>query len=254
MFHDHFSKTASQYARFRPTYPRELFSFLASTTPNNALAWDCGTGNGQAAVGLADYFDKVVATDPSEAQLNHAVLCDRVHYECCSEGECGLKDGSVDLVTAAQAFHWFDADVFFKEAKRVLKPAGAIAIWCYGTPAIGGKAGFVFKVFHEEILAPYWPPERQLVDSGYGDIQLPFEEIESPSFGISKSMELQNFLGYVSTWSATQSYIEDTGADPIIVLTERFHKNSLTNEDQVEVSWKIHIRVGHNKHSRKVSR
>ena len=69
---DHFSAHAQNYARFRPTYPTELFAWLASQSPGHRLAWDCGTGNGQAALGLADHFVHVHATDLSPQQLAQA--------------------------------------------------------------------------------------------------------------------------------------------------------------------------------------
>jgi hypothetical protein len=78
-FKDYFSRQSGQYTLFRPRYPRELFHFLAATAPDRQRAWDCGTGNGQAAVDLAADFSEVIATDPSERQIAHALPHDRVH-------------------------------------------------------------------------------------------------------------------------------------------------------------------------------
>ena len=71
-FKDHFSGQAAAYERYRTGYPKELFGFLAAVSPGRGRALDVGSGNGQAALGLANFFEEVVATEPSRAQLDRA--------------------------------------------------------------------------------------------------------------------------------------------------------------------------------------
>src|ERR1043165_5287441 len=125
-FKDHFSTQSQDYARYRPDYPPSLFQWLASLTSAHALAWDVGTGSGQAALALADHYRRVVATDAAEAQLRHAVAHERVTYKGMPAENTDLGNASVDLVTVAQALHWFDFDRFYREVQRVLRPGGLI--------------------------------------------------------------------------------------------------------------------------------
>ncbi len=132
IFKDHFSQQAGDYAKYRPDYPEALFEFLAKTARGHELAWDVGTGNGQAALGLTKYFDRVLATDPSEKQIQNAVRHAQISYSVASSVQTNVPSRNVDLITVAQALHWFDFNAFYREARRVLKPDGLIAVWCYG--------------------------------------------------------------------------------------------------------------------------
>jgi ubiquinone/menaquinone biosynthesis C-methylase UbiE len=160
-FKDHFSGQAADYAKYRPDYPRELFAYLASLTPTRQWAWDCGTGNGQAAVGLAAFFDRVVATDASEKQILNAERNARIDYRVAPAGRSDLDSSSIDLVTVAQALHWFDLDAFYIEAKRVLKPRGALAAWCYNLLEIAPEIDAIVNRFYHEIVGPTGRPSAK---------------------------------------------------------------------------------------------
>ncbi len=131
IFKDHFSKQATDYAKFRPRYPQKLFDYLGRIAPNRRVAWDCGTGNGQAAVGLALVFDRVIATDASEKQIANAQSHEKVDYRVAPAEHSGIGSEAVDLIMVAQALHWFDLDRFYAEARRVLKPDGILAASAY---------------------------------------------------------------------------------------------------------------------------
>ena len=96
-FEDHFSDRAAQYAEYRPLYPEALFDFVAGLTPNHRVALDCGTGNGQAATGLANHFERVIATDASAQQIRNASTHPRIEYRVAPAEASGLPDGSVSL-------------------------------------------------------------------------------------------------------------------------------------------------------------
>src|SRR5262249_14085932 len=106
MFADHFSQLAARYVAYRPHYPPALTDALAERSPRTELAWDAGCGSGQLSVALARRFARVIATDPAQAQLDHAERAPGVEYRCEPSEACTLDDASADLVVAAQAAHW----------------------------------------------------------------------------------------------------------------------------------------------------
>src|SRR5688572_3528667 len=156
-FEDHFSKQSEQYAQYRPHYPKELYAYLASIAPGHSLAWDCGTGNGQAAVGLAKYFDKVHATDASAEQISLAYRHDKVDYFVEPAEQVSLNTSSTDLVTVAVAVHWFNFEEFYREVKRVLKPKGILAAWTYYLTEISPEIDQLVFKYYAEIVKDFWP-------------------------------------------------------------------------------------------------
>jgi len=219
-FQDHFSDRARRYADARPTYPPALFAKLAAQAPGHALAWDCGTGNGQAALGLAVHFDAVLATDPSEAQLAHARPHPRVTYRIAPESRSWLPDHSADLVTAAQAAHWFELSLFNAEARRVLRPGGLVAIWCYSLCRISPEIDPILGTFYRETVGPYWPPERRHTEDGYRSLEFPFEELPFPELTMEHDWTAEQFGAYVGTWSAVGRFIKARGFDPVPSMLE----------------------------------
>ena len=166
-FQDHFSKRSGTYAKYRPDYPQALYEFILAHVKETELAWDCATGNGQVAVALARHFKKVIATDASQNQIAHAIPHPRVEYRVSAAEDSGLNDHGTDLITVAQALHWFDFDAFYKEVKRVGKPGSLIAVWTYGLLTTETEADQVIQHFYYDIIGKYWPPERQYVDQKY---------------------------------------------------------------------------------------
>lgn len=243
-FADHFSERAEAYAAHRPSYPASLFAFLVAQCPRHDLAWDCGTGNGQAAVGLAEHFAAVHATDPSRAQLARARPHPRVTYRRAREAESGLPAASADLVVAAQAFHWFDARAFFDEVRRVLRPGGLVAVWCYGLPRIAPDIDSRLRHFHDVTVGRDWPPGRELVNTLYRDVRLPFAEITAPEFAIYQPLDLVALGRYVSTWSAVQRYRVRTGLDPVPDLVEEIRPAWGHAHATRPVTWPIGLRSG----------
>lgn len=246
-FDDHFAARAAQYRTYRPGYPSALFDHLAQLVERREIAWDCGTGSGQAAVGLARHFGRVVATDASAAQLAHATPHERVEYRVARAEASGLDAGTVDLVTVAQAVHWFDREAFYAEARRVLRPRGVLAVWTYDDVALGDAAlDAVVRRYSREIVGPYWPPERQLVDDRYRTITFPFAELPAPPFTMEERWAAAELAGYLSSWSATARYVAATGRDPIPELQSELASKWGEPDGQRVVRWEVTMRVGRN--------
>ncbi len=243
-FKDHFSAQATDYARFRPNYPEELFAWLAGIAPSRATAWDCGTGSGQAAVGLATHFDSVIATDPSADQLANAQPHPKVSYRNTAAESSGLDAGSIDLLTVAQAIHWFDLDRFYAEAKRVLKPGGVIAVWTYTLLDVEAGVDALISDFYRNVVGPYWPPERKMVDDRYRSLPFPFDPLTAPDFAISTEWSRGDLLGYLGTWSATRACMRATGSDPLPDLERRLEPLWPDRDLKKMLRWPLHMRVG----------
>lgn len=214
-FKDHFSQQAGGYAKHRPTYPDALFRFLASTVSHHGNAWDCATGNGQAAIALTRYFSTVHATDASSEQIGAAELHPKVDYRVAPAERSGLVDRTVDLVTVAQAFHWFDQSRFIAEVKRVLKPDGVLAIWCYGLCEVTDECDLEINVLYRDIVGDYWPPERAMIEDGYASVALPGTSIEVPVLQMMLDWRVEDMLGYLRTWSACKRFEAEHLRDPV---------------------------------------
>ena len=244
-FKDHFSKQAADYAKFRPRYPQELFDYLGSIAPSRQLAWDCGTGNGQAAIGLASVFDRVIATDASEKQIANAKSHQIVEYHVAPAENSGIGSEAIDLIMVAQALHWFDLDRFYAEARRVLKPDGVLAASAYNLLHIAPAIDEVVNRYYYEVVGPFWPPERKLIEQ-FADLSFPFREIDPPKFQMTASWDLHQLVGYLHTWSSTQRFIAANGSDPVKEISNDLGSVWGTPEQTRNVRWPLTLRVGVN--------
>lgn len=242
---DHFSSVAEDYSLFRPRYPSDLFAYLTSLVNTHDLAWDCGTGSGQVAITLVHYFNKIFATDISEEQIAHAEKHERIEYKLASAHETSLDDQSVDIITVAQALHWFDLPSFFKETRRVLKPDGILAVWMYGKMKLGDATlQGIINNFYTNVIGPYWPVQRIHIDNQYTSLDFPFNELSTPSFKIESALILEELTGYIRTWSATRKYILSHQHDPVLDLEKELFNCWDEPDFPVTIHWPITLRVG----------
>jgi SAM-dependent methyltransferase len=242
-FQDHFSGHAPDYSSFRLAYPTALFGHLASLTSAHDLAWDCATGNGQAALGLAPFFRGILATDASHQQVGQARPHDQIAYVVAPAERSPLPNSSVDLVTVAQAVHWFDLGRFYDEVRRVAKPGGVIAVWCYHFPVISPGVDAVLRRLYD-VLGRYRPPEWQLIESGYAGLAFPFEAIIPPQFKITRRWALDRLTDFVRTASACRRYLRETGTDPTDVVRQELEVAWGDPVDERGVTWPLLLNVG----------
>ena len=242
-FQDLFSRDSASYAKFRPRYPQELIAWVAGLPRARALAWDCATGNGQAAVLLAGYFGRVVATDASLRQLRAAPREPRVSYLAALAEAAPLPARQVDLITVAQALHWLDLSRFLAEVDRVAAPGAALAIWGYARLRAAPALDVLIDRFHDETVGPYWPAERKLVEEGYQSFRLPIDEVSPPRLAIEASLTLAELLGYLRTWSAVGKYQSVHGRDPVEALAPELAAGWGPSVSR-RVVWPLFVRAG----------
>ena len=242
-FKDHFSRQAAAYSRYRPGYPPALIEFVVAQAPRRGLAVDCATGNGQAAVALAAHFEAVLAVDGSPSQLARAEGHPRVHYAAALAEGLPVRAGSVDLVAAAQAAHWFRFERFHAECRRVLAPGGVIAVWTYEKFRVDDAIDAVVDDFYVNVVGGDWPPERRYVEQGYRTLPFPWCEQPAPSFVLETDWDLDQVIGYLASWSAVQRYKDRTGDDPLPALGPRLAA-LWPRSGALRLRWPIHLRLG----------
>ena len=239
---DNFSNQAKGYSQYRPSYPPDMIQYIVSFVKNKHTALDIATGNGQVAVELAKYFEIVYGTDISEKQLENAVQATNIIYKNESAEKTSFSENQFDLITVAQAIHWFDFDAFYKEVYRILKPEGIFAVLGYGLFLANGKAGDLLNHFYYAITAPYWDDERHYLDENYTTIPFPFEEIEIIKFTNEFTWTFEQLTGYLETWSAVQHYIKKNGTNPLDLIREEL-KEYWEKGDR-KVTFPLLLRIG----------
>ena len=240
---DNFSQQASGYAQFRPQYPPELVRYIAGYVKEKELAWDCGTGNGQSAKLLSHYFKKVFATDISQEQLANAHQETNITYAIETAESTSLPDGSVDLVTIAQAIHWFDFDKFYAEVNRVAKPGAVIAVWTYSLLQVSTEIDEIIAEYHFKTLEKYWDPERKYVDDAYASIPFPFTEIKTKPFSIELYWSQEELTGYLHTWSALQKYMTCHTDNPVPALINKIEAH-WGGDVKRKIYFPVYLRLG----------
>lgn len=245
-FKDHFSAGSAGYAAFRPRYPDALVDALAEIAPARGVALDVGCGSGQLATRLARAFERVIATDASARQVEAAEPHPRVTYAVAPAEATGVAAGSVDLVVAAQAAHWFDLPAFYAEARRVARPGAGVALVAYGILTLpeDDAPARVFARFYHEDAGPHWPPERAHVEAGYATLPFPFPEIAAPALAIEARMPLAGLLGFVETWSALKGLRAARGEAPLEALRRNLAEAWGDPEAPRLVHWPLTLRLG----------
>ncbi len=241
-FKDLFSERPDAYARYRPTYPAAMFAWIAEHAPSRGLALDVATGNGQAALGLAEHFERVIGLDPSEAQLGSARAHPRVAYRVSRAEQLAADDASAAALVVAQALHWFDHAAFFREVRRVLAPGGLFAVSCYQISTITPELDAVVMDLYEAQLGAYWEPERKLVETGYRTIDFPFPELDVPAFDMHTTWSLDDLIGYLGTWSPLKRFKRERGFDPLAGTVPRL-RAAWGDAAERAMRWPFSVRV-----------
>ena len=240
---DNFSKVSSLYVRFRPVYPQKLFDFIFDLLSGRDAAWDCGTGNGQMASVLADYFTKVFASDISENQIAHAVRKGNIYYSVQPVEHTSYDTHQFDLIIAAQAAHWFDLQKYYREVDRTLRRDGVLALVGYSHVELDEPIGSIIGRLKRGVLAGYWDREREYVDERYSTLPFPYQDIPFPDMDVRYNWTLEQLVGYLHTWSAVQHYRDQKNVDPVgIILAELEH--AWGKAELREVTFPLFARIG----------
>ena len=243
-FQDHFSEQAAQYAEHRPTYPDALFDYLVSIAPAQESAWDCGTGNGQAAVALAERFRQVIATDASAEQIENAFAHERVEYRVEPAEATTIAPNSIDLITVGTAVHWFDFDAFYDEVRRVGKPRTVLAVWTYFFPIIEPTLDQWVQRYYHETLHGFWPERIHYLEARYRALPFPFAEIEPPAFFMEATWDLRDFIGFLASWAATRKYLEANGEHALDGVLAELEEAWGPERQRRAIRWPLHFRIG----------
>ncbi|MEO5590207.1 MAG: class I SAM-dependent methyltransferase [Gemmatimonadaceae bacterium] len=219
---------------------------MTKLAPARDLALDVATGNGQAAVAMAEDFARVIAIDASENQIAAAKQHPSIEYRVATGEDTGVPSSCVDLVTVAQAVHWLNRDRFYDEARRVMKPGGAICVWCYGDPVIDDPVihGIVHR-YNRGTIESCWRPERDIILDRLETIAFPFAEVEAPAIDLVCHWTLTELSGYLRTWSATAAYAKATGTDPVAEVEVAMKEYWGNADARRKVTWPLFIRAGH---------
>lgn len=244
MAKDRFSEQASVYAKYRPTYPQDLFDHILGFVHERKSAWDCGTGNGQAAVVLARYFEQVDATDISEAQLKNAVQKENIRYQVSPAEKTPFADNSFDLITVATAYHWLNWKAFHTEATRVGKPDAVVAVWAYNIVQCEDEIiNRVIQHFYFDVMYSYWDKERRYVEQSYQTVDFDFSPLPSGNFFIERTWTKAELIGYVSSWSSVQNYQAQNGSSSIPII-ENDLKNNWTADKAKSFRFPLFLKIG----------
>jgi len=241
----HFNQQSEKYLCYRPDYPEALFDFLCTHVDENSYAWDCGTGNGQAALALAKRFQRVVASDINLGQLTAAPHKGNIDFVCCLAEKTPLADHSIELITIAQALHWFKFEEFYAEVRRVSRPSAMIAAWCYSLGGINTDLDSIIHTLYNDILGcQYWPKERDYIDEKFETIPFPFKKMNTPEFRIRKKLDFPSFIGYLQTWSAVKEYELRMHKNPLDIVIPQLQSAWGKPELQHEMHWPVHMLLG----------
>lgn len=239
-FKDLFSIQAKDYAKYRPTYPPELFLFLSTLPKYRNKVWDVGTGNGQAAVELSKFFENVYATDPSAKQIDEAVHAPNIFYKVEAAETPSVHD--INLITVAQAFHWFKHDQFADACRRVTTDGSYLVVWSYAICSITPEIDRAVEHLYNGILGPFWEKERKLVENGYSTIVLPFKEITPPKIDMAMDWSYEQFSGYLKTWSALQTYLKTNSTEKIEAAFADI-QSAWGSAERRKITWPMNIRI-----------
>jgi len=242
---DNFSQQVSYYKKYRPEYPEELYEFILSKVDNRSQCWDCGTGNGQVAKVLSNHFDKVYATDISAKQIEAADQKSNIEYVVARAEETPFRDQQFDLITVAQAIHWFDFDAFNAEVRRVGKPGSKICVWGYGLLTIDKAVDEVVYSFYDGVLGSYWNEERKHIDMGYESVNFDFKELEVPkNISIHTKWKREQLIGYLNSWSSVQHYKKAHKGENPVGEIESALKEVWKDDEVKAVRFPVFIKLG----------
>jgi len=215
-----FTDRTDDYVKYRPSYPREAIdAVIEGLAEKAATAADVGAGTGISARLLADRGLSVVAIEPNQAMRDAAETHPRVVYRDGTAENTGLDGGAVDLVLAAQAFHWFRPEPALREFARVLGPGGRLALmWNRRSdddPFTAGYRAAILEVAGDIAI------ERMDFDPASIEATGLYRAARHLAFPFRQALDLRGLLGR----AMSASYVPKTGpgADKVTALLRALH-------------------------------
>lgn len=238
---DLFSNDSLLYQQARPSYPHSVMQEILKFVPERQFAWDCGAGSGQFTQLLTPYFDHIVATDISANQLQNAPYFENVSYQIQAAEKTTFADHSFDLITVAQAIHWFNFEEFYQEVQRTLKPNGIFAVIGYGLIHVEHNLiNQKIQHLYSHTLQGYWDHERRFIDQAYQTIPFPFAEYPVDEVKMQYQWSATQLLKYLSTWSAIKHYERTQRQNPLIDLAESLE----LFDTLLKIEFPVFLRIG----------
>lgn len=247
------SEHSRLYQKYRPTYPPSLYQFFADVcrtgTGTLESAVDVGCGTGLSTRPLCEYFHHVTGIDISETQINMARAA---HAQSnlsfvVSEAErlTVMPDDSTDLVTVAQAIHWINQEPFYRELDRILKPGGSLIVYGYGNCVLDNdKGNQVIDKFYRQDLLGFWDSRRRHIDNLCQEICLPFPGwTRNSDFVIQYRWTAAEVVGYLSTWSAWQSYLKQNPESDLLMGIQQ-QLEEIYQDQKVTITWPVFLLLG----------
>jgi len=178
-----FRSVADAYERARPGYPDAAVEWLVGSPPRDVL--DLGAGTGKLTRSLVAIGHRVTAVEPLQEMITHlSAALPGVPAVQGSAEAIPLDDASVDVVTVAQAFHWFDKGPALREIARVLRPGGSLAlVWNTRDHHDPWVATLTEVIVGREELDPCAAVEAPIAQSGL------FRPVERATFGFRQRLD-----------------------------------------------------------------
>jgi SAM-dependent methyltransferase len=240
-----FGDRAENYAKYRPGYPDEMLAYLGTLIPPGAIVADIGSGTGILTRELLDHGYEVHAVEPNEPMRQEA---DRAlsghpgfHSVNGTAESTGLEARSIDLVTCAQAFHWFDPEKTTVEFRRILKAGGLTALIWNEREEQASDVGREYDDLLQRMVPDYKRANHRRIQADEigrffapGDVRL-------VTFRNYQMLDREGFRGRL----LSSSYVPNVGQpghDEIVEAANRiFVKHAVDGQVRIEYETKVYL-------------
>ena len=238
---------ATAYGLFRPVYPLSVSQIILSYMDSNHCsgyeqAVDVCCGSGQSTMLLSPLFKNVCGYDNSPAQISqakskHETAEGNVTFEIGDAHFLPVESSSVDLLTCAMGWHWLAPEMFYSEAKRVLKPKGCIAVYGYNMKVRDNTlVGSLIETFVMELIQKECVNEQALGTlNEYKDLILPFSKTQRINFHLPQRVSIDQLFGFFESFSSYRAYCNKFPENDFLeILRKEFEYSGQWSGDTVQ--------------------